>query len=208
MARTHPISAVVIELAPKKGMIVGLGHPPRLRLAGEPLLDPLPDLNVHDRWVKAVVDLPFVAQPSDIDRVRQDPIEVTARHQVAAGPSATLAHPNRRAKVFGVDSGLEADHAANFEVAAKKIANEFGFAFDHMESAVFDPVAERDRSAHPDALPLRGGDLVADPLASDLALELGEGQQHIEGQPPHAGCRVEGLGHRNEGDAVRVEQFD
>ena len=26
-----------------------------------------------------------------------------------------------------------------------------------------------------------GGDLVADPLARDLALELGEGKQHVEG---------------------------
>ncbi|MFZ0603919.1 MAG: hypothetical protein WAN05_21625 [Roseiarcus sp.] len=51
-------------------MIVRLARAPRLRLAGEPLLDPLPDLNVDDRWMKAVVDLPFVAQPSDIDRVR------------------------------------------------------------------------------------------------------------------------------------------
>jgi hypothetical protein len=70
MAGAHPVSAVVIEFAHKKGMIVGLGRAPRLRLAGEPLLDPLPDLNVHDRRMKAVVDLPFVAQPSDIDRVR------------------------------------------------------------------------------------------------------------------------------------------
>jgi hypothetical protein len=70
MAGTHPVSAIVEELARKKGMFVGLRHPPRLRLAGEPLLDPLPDLNVHDPRMKAVVDLPFVAQPSDIDRVR------------------------------------------------------------------------------------------------------------------------------------------
>lgn len=70
MAGAHPVSAIVIELAHKKGMIVRLARAPRLRLAGEPLLDPLPDLNVDDRWMKAVVDLPFVAQPSDIDRVR------------------------------------------------------------------------------------------------------------------------------------------
>jgi hypothetical protein len=70
MAGAHPVSAVVIELAHKKGMIVGLRHPPRLCLAGDSLLDPLPDLNVYDRRMKAVVDLPFVAQPSDIDRVR------------------------------------------------------------------------------------------------------------------------------------------
>ena len=34
-------------------------------------------------------------------------------------------------------------------------------------------------------LPYRGGDLVADTLADDLALELRKGQQHVEGQSPH-----------------------
>ena len=33
-------------------------------------------------------------------------------------------------------------------------------------------------------------------------------QQHVQGQPSHAGGRVEGLGHRDEGDTVRVEQLD
>ena len=55
-----------------------------------------------------------------------------------------------------------------------KRLRKLGLIFDDMEGAVFDPVAQRNRSAHPDALPLRGGDLVADSLAGDLALELGE----------------------------------
>ena len=98
MARAHPVSAVVIELASEEGMIVGQRRPPRLRLAFELLLDPVPRFRVDDRRMKAVVDLPFVPQPSDIDRVREDPIEVTPRHQSASGSSACLAHPNRRAK--------------------------------------------------------------------------------------------------------------
>jgi hypothetical protein len=77
-----------------------------------------------------------------------------------------------------------------------------------VESALLDPVAERNRSAHPDALPFRGGDLVADSLAGDLALKLGERQEDVEGQPPHAGGGVEGLGHRDEGDTMRVEQLN
>ena len=122
--------------------------------------------------------------------------------------SAVLLDPNRRANVLGVESDLEAHHAADFEVPAKQIADDLGLVFDNVEGAVLDPVAERNRPAHPDALPLRGRDLVADSLAGDLALELGEGQQHVEGQPPHAGGGVEGLGHRDERDAVRVEQLD
>ena len=167
------------------------------------LLDPVPRFRVDDRRMKAVVDLPFVPQPSEIDRVREDPIEVTPRHQSASGSSACLARPNRRAKVLGVENYLEAHHAADFEIAAKEGADELGLLFDNVEGAIFDPVAERNRSAHPDALPFRRGDLVADSLARDLALELGEGQEHVEGEPPHAARRVEGLGHRDEGDAVR-----
>ncbi len=53
-----------------------------------------------------------------------------------------------------------------------------------------------------------GGDLVADALAGDLALELGEGQQDVEGQPAHRGGGIELLGDGDERDALRVEQLD
>ena len=63
-----------------------------------------------------------------------------------------------------------------------------------------DIVAERRIAAHPDALLLGGGELVPDALAGDLALELGEGQQHIERQPTHRGGGVERLGDGDECD--------
>ena len=69
-------------------------------------------------------------------------------------------------------------------------------------------VAERHVAAHPHALLLRGGDLVADPFAGDLALELGKGQQHIERQPPHRARGIELLGDRDERDALCVEDLD
>ena len=80
-------------------MNVGLGRAPLLRLALQPLLDLVPCLNVHDRRMKAIVDLPFVVQPTDIDRIRQDPVEVASRDRSAAGPSAGCARPNGRANV-------------------------------------------------------------------------------------------------------------
>jgi hypothetical protein len=70
MARAHPVSTIVIELTRKEGVIVGLGLPPRLGLAGEPLLYLLPAHLAYNRGMEAVVDLPFVAQSPDIDRVR------------------------------------------------------------------------------------------------------------------------------------------
>ena len=87
----------------------------------------------------------------------------------------------RSGRLFGVE---------DFEIPTKETADELSLLFDDMEGAVFDPVAEGNRSAHPDALPLQGGDLVADSLAGDLALELGEGQQHVQGQPSHAGVAL------------------
>ena len=47
-----------------------------------------------------------------------------------------------------------------------------------------------------------------DPLAGDLALELGEGKQHVEGQPPHRGGGIELLGDRHERNLVRIEHLD
>ena len=70
-------------------MVIRPGNPPCPRLALEPLLDPVPDLQVDDRRMKAVVDLPFVAQPSGIDRVRRDPVEVATRAMTSAS-SRTL----------------------------------------------------------------------------------------------------------------------
>jgi hypothetical protein len=52
-------------------------------------------------------------------------------------------------------------------------------------------VTEWHAAAHPHALLLGGGNLVPDTLAYHLALELGEGQKHIQGMPPHLGGGVE-----------------
>jgi hypothetical protein len=42
-------------------------------------------------------------------------------------------------------------------------------------------IPQRRDAAHPHPLLFRGGDLVADAFADDLALELREGQQNVEG---------------------------
>ena len=45
-------------------------------------------------------------------------------------------------------------------------------------------------------------------FAGDLALELGKRKQHVQGQTAHRGRGIELLGHRDEGDAMGVEQLD
>ena len=64
------------------------------------------------------------------------------------------------------------------------------------------------RTAHPYPFLSAGRDLVADPLAGDLAFELGKGQKDVERQPPHGcGC-VKRLGHGHEGHIVTIKNID
>jgi hypothetical protein len=51
-------------------------------------------------------------------------------------------------------------------------------------------------------------DDVASGHLAATTLELGKGEQHIEGEPAHAGSCVERLGDRHEGHPVVVEQLD
>jgi hypothetical protein len=97
---------------------------------------------------------------------------------------------------------------ARLEIAAEERSHDLGVILDNMQRAILEPIAERNNAAHPHPLLFGGGDLVPDPLACDLPLELGEGQQHVERRSPHAGCGVEGLGHRDERDVVLVEHLD
>jgi hypothetical protein len=76
------------------------------------------------------------------------------------------------------------------------------------ETSGLDVVTEGHVAAHPEAPSTRGGDLVADTLAGDLALELREREQHVEREPTHGRGRVELLSDRDEGDVMRVEGLD
>ena len=72
---------------------------------------------------------------------------------------------------------------------------------------VLDVIAKRRQAAHPHALLLGCGNLVADALAGQFPLELGKGQQHVQGQSPHARACVELLRDRDEGHALSVKGF-
>jgi hypothetical protein len=103
---------------------------------------------------------------------------------------------------------LQEAHRAEFPVSAIDEANSIGLGRVHGQLAILDLVPQRGDPAHPHALALGGCDLVADALAGDLALELGERQEDVEGEPPHRGRRIELLGDGDEGHVMPVEQLD
>ena len=87
------------------------------------------------------------------------------------------------------------------------VADQLGLAFVWDQPAVLDVVAKWRHAAHPHALALAGGDLVADALAGHLPLELGEGQEDVQHQPPHRRGGVELLRDRDEGHAIALEHI-
>src|SRR3984957_21155938 len=128
--------------------------------------------------------------------------------QPAAYGLARPVGPEWQPGILMVENSLEPHDAADLEITPIEISHEDGMPLDNMERPVLDPISKRNHTPHPDALPLRGGDLVSDPLAGDLALKLGEGQQHIESQSAHASRGVERLGDRDERHLMRVKQLD
>src|SRR5690606_38546312 len=97
---------------------------------------------------------------------------------------------------------------AELDETAEDVADQLGLAFVWDQPAVLDVVAKWRHAAHPHALALTGGDLVANTLAGHLPLELGEGQEDVQHQPPHRGGGVELLRDRDEGHPIPLEHFD
>ena len=130
-----------------------------------------------------------------------------AADEAAARTFSSSVDPFRETHVLAVERSFEPDDGVELEVAAEYRSHQIGMLLDDVQRPVLDPIAERNDAAHPYALLLRGRDLVADSLARNLPLELGEGQQHIEHQPAHARGRVEGLRDGNERHAMCVEEL-
>src|SRR5258708_5430736 len=143
-------------------------------MLGKPTLDRVPALVIDDRGMKAFMDLVLVGQPTDVDRVRQDLVEMPSADQAASGGLAPTIGPKGESDVLLVQSELEAHDAADLEIATKEVAHEGGMLLDDMERPIVDPIAERNHAAHPDALLLGGGDLVPNAFAGDFPFELGE----------------------------------
>src|SRR3546814_20458949 len=94
-----------------------------------------------------------------------------------AGPALELG-----AITLGIELVGKRIDRGQLQIALHDVTDETGFAVVDHQLAVLDIIAERDRTAHPDALLLGSSDLVADALAGNLALYLSARKQDIEGQ--------------------------
>src|SRR6266478_6151020 len=209
MARRHPIAVVIKQHADEEAgwasfsAIVVLGG-----VAGELSLDSIPERLIDDRLVFAKMGLFPVNDLAAIDAVLQHQVERAAGEWFPTRDAARGARSQLAPDAPGLQFFLQQPDRAEFGVAPKDEAHDFRLAVDDDELAVLRPVTERRHAAHPHPLLFRGGDLVADTLADDLALELREGQQHVEGQAPHRGRRVELLSDGYEGRSPRIEDLD
>ena len=107
-----------------------------------------------------------------------------------------------------VEFGDQLAEGFQLEIEPEDGADGLGLGLVDDELLVLGVIAQRHRAAGPFALAPGGRDLVPDPLGGQLPLELGKGQQDIEGQPAHGGGGVELLGDGDERDRPGVEGLD
>src|SRR5882672_6007940 len=209
MARRHPIALAIKQDTDEEAgwtsfsAIVALGG-----VAGKLCLNRIPQRLIDDWRVLTRMGLLLVDDLASIDPVLKHQIECAAGEWLAASQATRCARPQLAPDAAGVELVLQQPDRAEFGMAAKNEAHGFRLAFDDDQLAGLCPIPERRHAAHPNPFLLRGGDLVADALADDLALELREGQQNVEGQVPHRGRRVELLRHRHKRRAPGIEDLD
>src|SRR6266404_8631406 len=123
----------------------------------------------------------------NIKRVRQDLVKVTARKRQTADRSTAGRRIWLGREIEASEFGLDPLDVFEFQKQVKDRPDGHGLGFIDGEGAIVSVVADGYPAPHPHSLLLGSGDLVADPLACDFALELRKGQKDIEGQAPHRG---------------------
>src|SRR5579863_4004347 len=117
VARPHPVSAVVEKFADEEGVPISLRIAPGDGLRSQPLLDRRPDIAIDDGRMQSLVDLSFMAEPADVDRVRQNPVEMATGEGAPARRPSAAADAHRSDRPFRVESSFEPNHAAELEIA-------------------------------------------------------------------------------------------
>ncbi len=121
---------------------------------------------------------------AEIGPVVQDEVEGASAHRLAPARFAGLERPALRDSPALCKVGAQRPNTTQLQVTLEDKADGLGLARIDDQLAVGHVIAEGRIAAHPDALLLGGRELVADTLAGDLTLELGERQQHVQGEAP------------------------
>ena len=171
---------------------------PGAGVLGEDRVHLVPQVLGDDRRVLARVGGAFVDGEPEVGPVAQALVEVALVDRAALGGQDALRPQLPRQHRRRADAQEPLEHRPHHR----------RIGLVHHQLAVLHDVAERHAAAHPHALLPGRPDLVAHPLGDDLPLELGEGEQDVERQPPHGRRGVEALGDRDEGDARTVEHLD
>ena len=180
IARRHPVALGIKQHPGEQARLlsacggVALGG-----IAGEPHLNRIPQRRVDDWRVFARMGLSLVNDLAMIGAVPQHQVERPAREWFAADHPARRTRPRLAFPSLRFELRLQQPHRAEFGIAAKDRAHEFRLAFDDDQLAVLHPIPERRHPTHPHPLFLRGGDLVADALADDLALNTPSGMTQL-----------------------------
>src|SRR5207302_9394686 len=149
-----------------------------------------PALVVDQGRLLSGMELTLVSYVAGVNWVREQCVEMTAREGFAAALGAIHPRAAFRPKPETVGLLLDPAHAAELTIESEDAAHGLGLGRVDDERALVGVIAKRDIAAHPHALLLRRGDLVADAFAGHLPLELGQGQQHMERQAPHRARRL------------------
>lgn len=182
-------------------------------LAVEGIVGFLPQFYRDQRGMFGGMVLPLVANHSLVEWVGDDALDFIGDEPLATDelfPSPT-----------GLDDALAGPQALGIQGSrdlgrAAKLLGEFkdalgNGAFHRIRGDLLGNrivgVAERSPSAVPHAFLGAFGDLVGNALGDGLALELAEGQEHVEHEHPHRGAGVEALRGGDEVDLVLFQHL-
>src|SRR5208337_544961 len=196
--------AAFVEQFPRKwaGRRLGRAFAMRGGLIAQASLNLFPQLAAHYRLVLPRMAFLLVTDFAEVDRVRQHLVQSTARKLPASRSHAVFRHPDFGDDPAALQIAPQEPDGTEFEISFINIFHRRGFRRVDHQLVIADVIAQRRHTAHPHSLALGGGDLVTDPLARYLPLELRKRQQDVERKPAHRGRGVELLCDGYERDTV------
>ena len=178
-------------------------------VAPQNCLDLLPGLHVHNGFVLAFVGGSLEHYLARVDGIGQQSKERALVERLPAALLALAGYPPLVVPASALKLLRREEKRLQFQVKLEDRPDPRGLlGVDFQAAAALGHVVAQDRhAADPFAFSARGPHLVLGPLGDDLAFELGEGEQDVQGQSAHGVGGVELLGDRDEAHAVAIEDF-